>query len=481
MPQAIGALLLPGLLGSATVLGTGISLASVVGSAVLFGVTTGIQAFLAPKPQSPTRGADAQTVINQAIAPRVRVYGRAKVGGVRALFHTKDGAQGQKNLYQAVMLASHEIDAIEEYYIGDVRAYPESDGRVLQAPFGLGASSYAYVWGHLGYSDQQADGNLTSQIGEVWTAAHRLRGIAYISARFQATVNAEDFANTWPGGANTALRAVIRGAKVYDPRNNSTAWSENAALCILDYLIHQDGMKLPYARIDGASFASFANLCDEWVNIAAGGGEKRYRLWGTVVLTEEPADVLQRMLATCDGELYETNEGKVAIRGGRWEAPDVTIEDKHILQIGEISEGKDALAAFNEVKPIYTSPNHDYQPTEAQSYANEAAKAKYGAAVEDLALDMVPSPYQARRLAKIFLAKGNPALQGSIVTNLAGLNALGEPTIQCVIPEIEVNDSFRVTSFKLQSDLTGCEIGISSIGADAYAWNAGTEDGVPPA
>src|SRR5690606_18435749 len=111
------------------------------------------------------------------------------------------------------------------------------------------------------------------------------------------------------------------------------------------------------------SFAAFADLCDEAVPLAEGGTEKRYRLWGIYQLTDEPDAVIQRMRRTCAAEFYQTPEGKIGIRGGKWEPPTVTIGEKHILG-HSLEQGNNRFSAFNELKLTYTSPEHDYQSME---------------------------------------------------------------------------------------------------------------------
>lgn len=483
MPQALGALLaplLPGLLAGGTILG--IATPTFLGGALLLGGSVAYSALMRPRVASATRGSDAQQVINQAVSPRVRVYGRAKVGGTRAFYETADtggpaGGTATVRLFQAVILASHEIDGIEQYWLGDTSVTLESSGRVATDPWASsGGGSRAYLWGHLGAPNQAADARLMQVFPGFWTSDHRLRGMAYVVGEFARPGTAEDFSNIWPQSAQTPITCTVRGLRLWDPRSGTTYWSENSGLCILDYILSSDGMAKAITDVDLGSFSAFADLCDEAVPLASGGSEPRYRLSGTVVLTEDPADVLARMLATCDGELYQTPAGKIGIRGGKWVAPTVTVEDQHILQIGEISEGADAFAAFNEIKVIYTSPFHDFQPTETTSWIDAAAQDRNGVIVEEMPLDMVPSASQARRLAKIHMAKMNPEIRGTIATNLAGLNALGEGTIRCVIPEIAVDQAFQVTSFSLKPDLSGCEIGISALSAAAYEWNPTAEE-----
>lgn len=441
----------------------GISTASLIGGALAIGASVALSALTRPK-LSPGPTPQAQAVINQSAGARIRGYGRAKLGGTRAFWDSRNGI-----LYQAVMFHSGEVDAIEEWYAGDLKLTLNSSGSTTNPP----VAGYIDTEYFLGRPNQGASSLLRAGFPSIWTAAHQLKGIAYVVVTFDSP-EAEKYQEVFPEGYNTPIRVVARLSKVYDPRTGATAWSDNAALCILDYLTHPDGYRRSIADIDVDSFAAFANVCDQSVPLKAGGSERRYRLWGIYSLTEDPQDVLQRMCATCDAELYQTASGKIAIRGGVWTAPTVTIEDRDILG-HQLEQGNNKFAAFNELKILYTSPKHDYQAMEAPPWVDTAAQAEQGPLPSDLSLDLVPSASQARRLAKIHRAKSNPRWRGTITTNLTGLNALGERIIRVVLPELGINDTFLVTSFSISPDLTGCEIGVLSLDASAYAWTTAEE------
>jgi len=191
---------------------------------------------------------------------------------------------------------------------------------------------------------------------------------------------------------------------------------------------------------------------------------------------------VETMLAVCDGELFTTRAGKIGIRGGTWAPPTVTITADHIIG-HDMEEGADALARFNQIKIVYTDPAQDYQPAEAEPWDDLADQADRGVLHEQLTLEMCPSPSQARRLAKIKMAKENPRWRGRIRTNLVGLKARGERVITLDLPELNINGPFLVGSHDLILDQgmpVGCEIEVSSLTADAYAWNAAAEEGQSP-
>lgn len=472
----------------------GVSLTSLVAGGLALGASVLANKFLSPKASgaaaSARTSAENKAVLNQSIGPRVRFYGTCKLGGTRAFWESSNGF-----LYQIVMHASHRIGTVREIWIGDTAveiAGGASSGWVVTEPFARGASdgsnSCVYLSIYQGTDTQTAVDDLIANFPDAWTEDHRLLGITYTFAIFKSPGEV-DFQKIFPEGYNTAIRIVADGAWCYDPRDEGqsigdrstwTPGSDNPSLCILDYLTHADGMRIPWARIDLDSFAAFADICDESVPLKDGGFEPRYRLWGSYSLSEEPKDVLERMTATCDGRLYQTAEGKIAIRGGVWEVPDVTLSDAQILSL-RMEQGNGRLSAFNEVRPIYTSPNHDYQEMDGATLRDAALQAVQGKLSNDLPLIMVPSYTQAARLTKIAFARGTPAWKGEVTADISALNALGAQTVALDISEPEIDTTFEISGFSLAADLTGVSLTISSLTAEAYEWDPETEEPDPSA
>ena len=85
-----------------------------------------------------------------------------------------------------------------------------------------------------------------------WTAAHALRGVAYLYVRL-VLISAK-----FPTRRPPNITAVIRGAKPFDPRSHVTAYTANAALCLRDYLYNRRfGLKA--AALYGAGSVSLTN------------------------------------------------------------------------------------------------------------------------------------------------------------------------------------------------------------------------------
>lgn len=477
MPPVIGAAILtavaPSLLGTAVF---GVSTATIVGEVALTGALIGVQALVNATSDQ------LKTTVNlkQALAPRVRIYGRTMVSGAKAFEEVRNG-----NLYQAIMLASDVIDGVEAYYIGDV-GVAVVNNLVQSAPWGRdGGSSY------IGFDVHNGDqvtvyGLIPNAFPEV--GYFLLGDIAYVGVVMLGT-KAEDFQKTYPQGPDTLFRFVLRGAKVYDPRDGGTRWTQNAACCIRDFLTHKDGLNLPASMIEDADpnvgFAAFANVCDQAVPLKAGGTEPRYEINGTYDLSEEPKTVLARMCAACDGQLVFTPSGKVGIRGGVWSAPTVSITSDHILDAG-FEQGAGAFDAYNRLTASFSYGLAFYQMTEIEPLNDAASQAVVGTIPQTFGNPMVTSYTQMARLAKIKNAKDNPAWKGSVTVDMVGLNAVGEDVILLSYAPVPYAAPLLATTFEVQSltmNLDGgtVDIVLSSLTADAYAWDSATEEPDAPA
>jgi hypothetical protein len=440
------------------------AIASAISSVALTAAAIGAQYLLRPKPAQ-NKPQNGQVTVRQSIPPRRRGYGRAKLGG-NVVF--VEAAYGR--FYQALVHCEGEIDAIEEWWLNDIPSnLPAGSGGGLA---GTGPwANHVGLESRVGLADQAPLGTLTLDFPGVWTTSHKLNGLACTVMKCSLPASPEkNFPKIYPQGGPPAVRVVARLCKVYDPRTGLTAWSDNAALVIRDFLTSPRVYAIPASRIDDASFSAFADLC----------ANTPYQCWGTYELSEEPRAVLRELLATCDGELYTLPSGKIGIRGGKWDAPTVTITEDMVLA-ADIEQGNDRLAAFNRLKISYTSPHHDYQEVEAEPWDDEDNQALTGAVLtQDLSLPWVPSNTQARRLAKIAMAKGNPRWKLRLKTNLAALKAYGERTVRVTLPSYGIDEPFHVRRMEVAGDMSSATLDLASLDAAAYAFDTGTEAGTPP-
>lgn len=482
MAEAIGIAIIGG---TGPVLFGTTTAAAVVGSVVLTAATVGasyaLQTLTAQKPKRERQ----QATLNEAMGPRRFIYGQALVGGTRAFWDSRQG-----ELHQCILLCSHEIDSIVEYWVGDVRVTTDlgnDGGNVTTFPM----INKIFFERYLGTAGQAAPTILRARYPEVWSADHRLRGIAHVCVVFGG-VKEKERQTVFPQGAYTQLRFTVKGKKLFDPttgmdpNNPATwAWGDNSADVILDYLRSADGYRRPLSQIDMSSFEDFHAHCAENVPRADGSPVGRYRTWGTIGFDEEPQSVLARLCSTCDGLLYQGPTGLIGIRHGGWTGPLVNISTQHITGAA-LTQGNDKLGAYNRLKVSYTDPDNYYQATELTARDDLASQAQIGVIEEVRDLAMVPEWTQAARLAKIMMAEDNPLWKGTIATDLMPLDALLEPAVDITYDPVPdgveplMNAPCKIGSFTLRGDLSGCDIGFRSVPASAREWNAATEQPARP-
>lgn len=469
----------------AAAIGVSAATASIIAEVIVIAVGLGISLIsqLLFKPAQP-KPSDVQTIIKQAAAPRTRSYGRVKVGGILMFANTRGGV-----LDRVIAMGSGEIDAVEEHWIDDHQV--TLSGNAVSSPGQyVGKCIIEYRTG----TDSPAPySGLMAAWPAYWTGAHLGRGIpsAWMEM-FQ--VKSEDMGNTWPQYASTLYRQVQRAAKVpnvFGGALTAPEWSDNSARCILDYLIHPDGLGLDPSWITNADtdWGAAIAICEEPVALAAGGTEPRYRLSTTYGFAERPADVLGRMLQTCDAILYPTPNRGLALKVGKWIEPTITIDDDAIIAFSEFGRGRDILTTANTIRARYTSPDHDYLETDADPWIDEADVAERGEYAVDVDMLAVPSHAQARRLMKLAAARSNPQWVGKLTCNLRALPVMGERFVNVVISELGIDQTFEVLNVQLLIEttvLTGVMIDIASLSADAYDWNpvvrsGSGEEGTPPA
>jgi len=194
-------------------------------------------------------------MIKQPVMARDMVYGLTKKSGGLLFMDTSDN---NKYLHIIVQVASHEIEEFTYIYFNDEKLTITSDGNDangiaryrVTSPSTYGTDS---IYGdgkktvrfklHKGSDTQLADADLVSET-EKWTTDHRLRGIAYIYARISYDPDA--FPNGLPN-----ISAEIKGKKVLDIRNGSTAFSANPALILYDYFTDTKiGLGIDTSNID---------------------------------------------------------------------------------------------------------------------------------------------------------------------------------------------------------------------------------------
>ena len=373
----------------------------------LFGhflVTTAIGAAinaLTPKPSSAAPSGYNVTQSGSALDHQI-VYGEAKVAGARVFDSTTGGSN--EFLHRVVALTGHEIESFEEIYINDsLVTNLEADGNVKTVMLADGTSSNVYdgylrIRKQLGSPTQVADPDLVSEVPE-WTSNHRLQGIAYLYIRF--TYNQDVFPNGIP-----EVTALIKGKKVYDPRTGTTAWSNNSALCVRDYLTNVYGLNEEIVNIDDTLVISAANVCETVIS-----GLPKYTCNGNFTTGSTPYDVLQYLLSSMGGLLWYA-QGKWRMKPAYWTEPVLILNEDDLRSSISLSTRHSRRDNYNSVNGTFRGPETNWQVTDFPPVTNAAflAADNNQESSIDLKLQFTDNTKEARRLSRISLERNRQQL-----------------------------------------------------------------------
>lgn len=247
----------------------------VVASLLTSALQMGLQALNKPNMDIPDPRGQLQSTMRDPIKAREIVFGKIRKGGTVVYIDT---VNNDETLLMAVALAGHEVEAIDEIYFFETLAIDQQGN--IQRKF-KGKLAFEKFLG----TDTQAASQILINNAPQWTAAHQLKGIAYVVLKL--TFDQEIY-NSIPN-----VTAVVRGAKMLDTRDSVTRYAPNPALAAAFILNHPTyGLKAAYSTdIDNTLLSAAANVCDEDVTIKAG---KTLEFDGTNDQIGEIGDVLDQ-------------------------------------------------------------------------------------------------------------------------------------------------------------------------------------------
>jgi len=418
---------------------------------------------LAPKPPSAggLQATDNTQSVRSPIASRKMVYGRTRVGG--SIVYLESTGSDNKYLHLVLAVAAHEIDGFEQVYFDDELVW---DSGTYQGNW----ASYA----RLNFADGSqttADTDLVAESAH-WTSAHVLNDTAYIYARL--TFNRDKYANGVPN-----ISAVIRGKKVYDPRDTTTAWSQNPALCIRDYLLDTKyGMAVDSTELNSSSWIAAANLCDELVTTST-GTQSRYLLDGVVDTAGSRRSIIEAMLTSLGGSLIYSG-GEFYLEGSAYRTPTVTIDESMIVDSMTIQTKRSSRDLFNGVKGVFSSVDDNYVLTDypaiiSSSYAVEDGAPSY----IDIDLPYTTDVLMAERIAKLSLLRSRQQITVGLRCNLSALSLRAGDTVMLDNARMGWSGKvFEVTNLSFEAGSNGelsVALNLIETSSAVYDWTTGDE------
>ena len=258
-------------------------------------------------------------------------------------------------------------------------------------------TSYVRVKKHLGSSTDAADASLISECPSYWSSAHLLRGFAYTVVRID--LNFEEFQSGLP-----QVHALIKGKKLYDPRTNTTAWSDNPALCIYDYLRASYGANQPSSALVLSTFNDAADACDEVIGVG-----KRYTCNGSFKTDQDPKQILDSLADSMVG--FISQSGGWMIHAGVYTAPVMSLNEEDTVGGVQISPAPALNDVFNTVTGQYSNPDKDYLVTDYQPYKNSSYVTADGKELPiDYALLFTNSNQRCQNIARVITERARDSL-----------------------------------------------------------------------
>ena len=376
-----------------------------------------------------------------ATAPRNIIYGKARIGGV--MTHIETSGTDNHKLRLIVTLAGHEIEDVESIYFGENKLTTASSGGfqyVTNSKYRNSDNDNAFSYQNslarfiIKKGDQTtADSTITSNSS--LNTNDKFTKVAYVF--LELIFDSEAF-----GGGIPQLFFVVKGKKVFDPRdsnqtfgNESTyEWSDNPALCVLDYVTNTDyGLKATADEVltdtTLGSFKTSANTCDlsstvttatvngnfssvSVIQISLAGiidvghivtgtgvpsGTTVVSRRGTTLTVSQNVSVSNGATLSFGERAYSANgitnmsatgeavlsgllsscagklsfiNGKFVMFAGANVTPQMTITDDHLISAPDINTNVAGDDTYNSVKAVYVDSNNNYVASESSVYTD---------------------------------------------------------------------------------------------------------------
>lgn len=450
-----------------TAVGVSAATLTLIGAGLSIGAS-----LLAKKPSAPTNSNEPLNRLRANIdvrTPRKTAVGRT---ALNTDIRDEEFTDNQGYFHRFIVVASHKVQSIDEIWFDDKLAWSLSSGVTSDfagyldvTPVTEGSASNAiYVSPRMGSS-------------------RRYTGLAYVYLRYKLTGNTTKTSSPFAQSITTRITIRGRGALVYDPRRDSTvvggsgslradnqttwAWnddaSRNPALLLLFYLLGWQingklvvGKGIPKDRIDLASFAVAANICDELVTNIGGGIEPRYRCDGVWSEADSPTSVIDMLKASMNADLDDV-DGKLRLTVFHNDLSNVVyaFTEDDVLGEFEWSPGQALDQTFNIVRGTYTdaSDNSLYQPVDypaAEQISEDGIDR-----IDTYNLPMVQSAGQAQRLATLRLLRNNFAGTFSATFQATAWAVQKNSIVTLTFPARGfVNKLFRVAEIEHRTDGT---------------------------
>lgn len=419
------------------------------------------------KPETPDATYSSRKVMARgADTPRQVSYGRVRVGGQLVMIEST--GNDSQLLHMIIVVAPHQVHDIIDIYFNDDLAFSGT----TPAPAFDGKAELIKVLG----DQTTANADIVSRIPE-WTEDHKLLGCAYVYV--QLSYDRELYGRGTPN-----VSVVFDGKLVYDPRTETTAFSDNHALCCLDYLQSELGFRAEDSEIGTASFITGANICDELVPAGVGITEKRYTANGTISLAASPIDNLNSLLRGGAAHInYE--QGEFSYIPGAYIAPPAenSFNEDDLVGGIQIVSGQGKAELTNTAKGTYIDARQDYEPVSFPAISPSDYVARDGEElVSELPMPFANTPTLARRLAKIAIEQSRFGLRVQLSLKWGAMRLVPGDRLTLSIKRFGwENKVFRVVPGGFDVSMGGAvSLSLAEDAPEVWGWTEGEAIDVTP-
>lgn len=333
-----------------------------------------------------------------------------------------------------------------------------------------------------GRTDQTVNSDMKADIPG-WSDNHTLTGVCYVHAELQ-------YGDTEFSKGAPQVGAIVKGKKVYDPRNGWTRWTDNPALCIRDFLLDPKvglGKYFTSADLDDDSFETAANVCDESVSLKGGGTEKRYTCNGNIDHGAKPSQILGEMLSSMAGMMSITG-GRVKIYAGAYITPTLTLTEDDLVSNVKVEFKVGRREIFNTVKGLFVYEKSRWQRTDYPAVTNATYVSDDGGneLVKTYNLGFTTSYTMAQRIAKIELERARRQITVEGTFRMNAFKLVAGDTVKLTLSKFDWTEKvFEVRDWQyLGEEATGDDGTVSALvkltlketDSSVYSWTPSTDE-----
>lgn len=420
--------------------------AALIGNVVLGAAIVGLSIAQSAMMKKPTiHPQEFRSVFKgQNDASELRAIGRVRIGGMVAFGNTNG-----LNRYRLICHTKGLWTATEEHLLGGREVTVEDNGDVSSPPYARQSGTYVTVNSKLGDGSETAWPALVSEFSELWTSAHRVRGIhqslvKYISPGMNSETAIKRHQLLYQSG-EPPYEKVGRAEPIYDPRvggqsstNAATwAWSDNAILGAAHIL--RTFPSIAATDLDYTAIATAATAADASV-ATLDGTEVRARAWGIWTSESSRGDIMEQVLSSIGGEIVPTDDNKYAIRLVDDDpAAEITFYEQHVVDI-DYASGPESVQRPNVCRIKYYCPERNYDFADIDLTGIAWARVqdeidRVGEQIEQIELPFCPSASQAQRIGRLLFALKR-ADAGIMKLNYAGVAAWGLTVASLPFPNV---------------------------------------------